>query len=196
MIYDGIRNDHGFANDPIKALVAPRPIGWISSLSKTGVSNLAPYSFFNLVSEDPHYVAFGTSEYKNTIANVEATREFAVNLVSHALKDAMNKTSGNFPPDSDEFEIAGIEKAPCKFIKPFCVKLSPAVLECRHFLTEPLPSDDGTVENWLVVGRVVGIQIQDEYIADGRVSTANMQLIARLGYSEYATVTEAWRMRR
>ncbi len=196
MFYDAVRNDHGFANDPFKALVAPRPVGWISTLSETGTANLAPYSYFNAFSQGPHYVAFGSGDYKDTIRNVEATREFAVNLVSFALRQDMNRSSAGVASHVDEFELAGIEKAPCQFIKVPRVAKSPACLECRLHQIMELPDDEGQVANWLVVGRVIGIHIDDQFIESGRVNTAAMNLVARLGYSEYATVTEAWRMRR
>ncbi len=196
MFYDAVRNDHGFANDPFKALVAPRPVGWISTLSETGTANLAPYSYFNAFSQGPHYVAFGSGDYKDTIRNVDATREFAVNLVSFALRQDMNRSSAGVASHVDEFELAGIEKAPCQFIKAPRVAKSPACLECRLHQIMELPDDEGQVANWLVVGRVIGIHIDDQFIESGRVNTAAMNLVARLGYSEYATVTEAWRMRR
>ena len=196
MFYDAIRNDHGFANDPFKALVAPRPVGWISTLSEAGAANLAPYSYFNAFSQDPHYVAFGSGDYKDSIRNVEATREFAVNLVSFELRQDMNRSSARVASHVDEFELAGIEKAPCQFIKAPRVARSPACLECRLHQIMELPDDEGQVANWLVVGRVIGIHIDDQFIESGRVNTAAMKLVARLGYSEYATVTEVWRMRR
>ncbi len=196
MFYDATRNQHGFPNDPFKALVAPRPVGWISTLSPAGNANLAPYSFFNAFSENPHYVAFGSTTYKDTLRNVEAAREFAVNLVSHEMREEMNQSSANVPAHVDEFEYAGIEKAPCQLIKSPRVAKSPATFECKlHHIVE-LPNDEGKVANWLVVGRVIGIHVDDRFIKEGRVNSAAMHLIARLGYSEYATVTEAWRMRR
>jgi flavin reductase (DIM6/NTAB) family NADH-FMN oxidoreductase RutF len=201
MFYDAVANKHGLPNDPFKALVAPRPIGWVSSLSKEGIVNLAPYSFFNAFAEDPHYVGVGasrrmTGSLKDTLANVEATGEFTLSLATWGLREAMNMTSANANPGIDEFDLAGLEKAPSRLIKPPRVKASPSALECRLFKIVELPSDDGSVENNLILGRVVGIHIDDRFIENGRVNTAAMQLIARLGYSEYATVAEAWRMRR
>lgn len=196
MFYDAIKNDHGFQYDPFKAIVAPRPIAWISTLSPEGGNNLAPYSFFNAFSEDPHYVAFGSGGRKHTLSNVEATGEFAVNIATHALREAMNASSAKVGAHVDEFGLAGLTAAPCRFIRCARVGESPVTLECRHFQTLPLPGDDGHVEDWLVVGRVIGVHIDDRFIQDGRVNTAAYQPIARLGYAQYATIENAWTMRR
>jgi flavin reductase (DIM6/NTAB) family NADH-FMN oxidoreductase RutF len=196
MFYDAVKNDHGFEYDPFKALVAPRPIAWVSSLSASGVANLAPFSYFNAFSQNPHYVAFGIGPVKDTLRNIEATREFAVNLPTWELRERMNATSAHVAPEVDEFELAGLTKAPCRLIGVPRVAESPVALECRLFQVVPLPDDKGNAEDHMVIGRVLGIHIDDRYINDGRVDTAAMRPIARLGYSEYATVTEAWRMRR
>jgi len=196
MFYDAVKNDHGLANDPFKALVAPRPIAWISTLGADGIANLAPYSFFNAFAQSPHYVAFGSGPRKDTLRNIEANGEFAVNLVSHGQREQMNATSASVGPKTDEFNLAGISRMPCRLIAPPRVADSPACLECRLFQVVPLPQDNGLADDFLVIGRVVGIHIDKRFISDGRVDTAPMQLVARLGYSEYATVTEAWRMRR
>ncbi|MFM8747032.1 MAG: flavin reductase family protein [Aestuariivirga sp.] len=169
-------------------------MGWISSVSAEGVANLAPYSYFNAFAQAPHYVAFGSGPPKDSLRNIEATGEFAVNLVSFDLREAMNASSAHVAVD--EFELAGLAKAPCRLIRPPRVAASPACLECRLHRIIPLPDDDGAAGDHMVIGRVLGIHIDDRYIADGRVDTVAMRPIARLGYSEYATVSEAWRMRR
>ena len=194
MFYDATKNDHGFQYDPFKAIVVPRPIGWVSSLSADGVANLAPYSYFNSFAQNPHYVAFGSGPHKDSLRNIEATGEFAFSLATFDLREKMNATSAHVK--IDEFELAGLTKAPCRMIAVPRVAESPAALECRLFQVVPLPGDDGHAENFMVIGRVVGIHIDDRFIHDGRVDTAAMKPIARLGYSEYATVTETWRMRR
>lgn len=194
MFYDAVKNDHGLAQDPFKAIVAPRPIAWISTLSSAGIANLAPYSFFNAFAQAPHYVAFGSGPPKDSLRNIEATGEFAVNLVPFGLREAMNASSAHVA--ADEFELAGLAKAACRLIRPPRVAESPACLECRLYQIVPLPGDDGVAGDHMVIGRVIGIHIDDRFIAEGRVDTVAMQLIARLGYSEYATVSEAWRMRR
>jgi flavin reductase (DIM6/NTAB) family NADH-FMN oxidoreductase RutF len=196
MFYDAVRNNHGLALDPFKAVMVPRPIGWISTLSVEGLANLAPYSFFNAFSDGPIYVAFGSGGRKDTLRNVEATGEFAFNLAIYELREAMNATSATVAPQVDEFELARLTKVPCQFIKAPRVGESPVCFECRYFQTVPLPDDDGHVQDWMVIGRVIGIHIDDRYIVNGRVNTAALQPLARLGYSEYATVDSTWRMRR
>ena len=196
MFYDAVKNNHGFEFDPFKAIVAPRPIGWISSVSAEGTANLAPYSYFNAMSQAPHYVVFGSGPRKDSLRNIEATGEFAVNLATFDLREKMSLTSAVVAAGVDEFELAGLSKAPCNLIKVPRVAESPACLECRLHQVVDLPSDDGVARNHLAIGRVVGIHIDDRFIAAGRVDTAAMRPIARMGYSEYATVTEAWRLRR
>jgi flavin reductase (DIM6/NTAB) family NADH-FMN oxidoreductase RutF len=196
MHYDAIDNTHGLPNDPFKALVAPRPIGWVSSMARNGVLNLAPYSFFNAIGEKPHYIVIGSSDMKDSLANIEATSEFVVNLATYELREQMNASSASVAPDVDEFMLAGLEPEPSRFVTPPRVKASPAALECRLFHIVPLPDDHGDAQQWAVIGRVVGVYIDDRFIKDGRVDTAAMRPIARLGYSEYATVETAWRMRR
>jgi flavin reductase (DIM6/NTAB) family NADH-FMN oxidoreductase RutF len=196
MFYDAVKNDHGFEVDPFKALVAPRPIAWVSSLSAEGVANLAPFSFFNAFSQQPHYIAFGIGPVKDTLRNIEATKDFAVSLATFDLREKMNTTSAHVGPEVDEFVLAGLAKAPCRIIAVPRVAESPVALECRLHQVVPLPDDTGHAEDFMVIGRVLGIHIDDRYIHEGRVDTAAMRPIARLGYSEYATVTEAWRMRR
>jgi flavin reductase (DIM6/NTAB) family NADH-FMN oxidoreductase RutF len=194
MFYDAVINDHGLPLDPFYALVGPRPIAWISTLSKSGKANLAPYSFYNAFSHNPSYVAFGSTGYKDTLRNIDENHEFVVNLAIHDLREAMNQSSARV--DQDEFEVAGLAKAECVKVKPPRVAASPVALECRHFRTLDLPNDAGEVSNYLVVGRVVGIHIDDRFIVDGRINTAAMKPIARLGYAEYATVEQVWKMRR
>ena len=194
MFYDAVKNDHGFAVDPFKAIVAPRPIGWVSTLSPEGVANLAPYSYFNAFSQSPHYVAFGSGAGKDSMRNIEATGEFTVSLATFGLREQMNASSAHVA--ADEFELAGLTKAPSQMVRPPRVAESPAALECCLHRIVSLPDDDGQVENFMIIGRVLGIHIDDRFIQEGRVNTAAMQPIARLGYSEYATVTEVWRMRR
>lgn len=194
MFYDAVKNDHGFQYDPFKAIVAPRPIGWVSTLSPEGKSNLAPYSYFNAFSQSPHYVAFGSGPRKDSMRNIEETGEFTFSLATFDLREQMNATSAHVT--EDEFELAGLTKASSHIVKPPRVAESPAALECCLHRIVPLPDDDGNAHNYLIIGRVLGVHIDDRFIVDGRVDTAAMRPIARLGYSEYATVSEVWRMRR
>jgi len=197
MFYDARKNDHGHEYDPFKAIVAPRPIGWISSLSPEGVVNLAPYSFFNAMSDNPHYVVFGSAGRKDSIRNIEATGEFVHNMATFKLREQMNASSAPVAEGVDEFELAGLEKAACKLVKPPRVAASPVAFECKYVKTVELPGHDNAAGGYaMVIGEVIGIHIDDGFIEDGRVNTAAMQPIARMGYSEYAVVTEAFRMRR
>lgn len=194
MFYETALNNHGLAQDPFKALVMPRPIGWISTVNKNGVDNLAPYSFFNAFSTEPYYVAFGSGGYKDTLTNISTTGEFAVNMATFDLREAMNLTST--AQGGDEFEMAGLQKARCQLIAASRVAESPVCLECRHFQTVSLPADNGVAQDFMVIGRVIGVHIEDRFIENGRVNSAAMKPILRMGYSEYATVDSAWRMRR
>jgi flavin reductase (DIM6/NTAB) family NADH-FMN oxidoreductase RutF len=202
MFYDARRNDHGLGVSPLKALVAPRPIGWIASLSPAGIVNLAPFSFFNVMSEDPIMVCFGPGgrkadrPVKDTRANVEATGEFVVNLATWDLREQMNATSAKLPAEVDEMALAGLTPAPSVMVKPPRVAESPAHLECRYWKTVELPTDDPDQPNAAIFGEVIGIHIRDDLIVDGRVDTARAKPIARLGYSEYAVVEKVFRMRR
>src|SRR5665648_1202380 len=118
MFYDAGANTHGLALDPFKALVAPRPIGWISTLGRNGVVNLAPYSFFNAVSEDPYFVMFSSGGRKDSRRNAEETGEFVCSLATYDLRDAMNRTSIPVGPDVNEMELAGLTPAPSRSVRP------------------------------------------------------------------------------
>ena len=189
MFYDAIENRHGLAHDPLKALLVPRPIGWISTISKAGIVNLAPYSFFNGVGEKPGYVVFGSAGIKDSLANITATGEFVCSMATYDLRDQMNTTSAPLPHGVDEFPIAGLTAAKSHIVKPPRVKESPASLECRHFQTIALPGAGRYNHSYnLVIGLIVGIHIDDRYIKNGIVDTAAMRPIARLGYMDYAVV--------
>ena len=118
MFYDAVANQHGLALDPFKALVAPRPIGWISTLGKNGVVNLAPYSFFNAVSEDPHFVMFASGGRKDSQRNAEETGEFVCSLATYDLREAMSRTSAAVGPEIDEMRLAGLTPAPSRLVAP------------------------------------------------------------------------------
>lgn len=202
MFYDARRNDHGLPISPFKALVVPRPIGWITSLSPAGVVNLAPYSFFNAMSEDPTFVCFGPGgrkadrAVKDSRANIEATGEFVLNLATWDLREQMNATSAKLPADIDEMQHAGLTPEPSRFVKPPRVAESPVHLECRYWKTVELPTKDPLEPNAAIFGEVVGIHIRDDLIVDGRVDITKAKPIARLGYSEYAVVEKSFSMRR
>jgi len=197
MFYDAVANNHGLALDPFNALIAPRPIGWISTLGKNGVVNLAPYSFFNAVSEDPHFVMFASGGRKDSQRNAEETGEFVCSLATYALCEAMRRTSAPVGPDVDEMRLAGLTPAPSRLVKPPRVAESPVAFECRYWRTIELPGrNGGQSENAIVLGQVVGVHIADEAIVEGRVDVTRLKPIARLGYGDYAVIEEVFTLPR
>jgi flavin reductase (DIM6/NTAB) family NADH-FMN oxidoreductase RutF len=189
VFYGTIENKHGLKHDPFKALVVPRPVGWVSTVGKGGTVNLAPYSFFNAVSERPHYVMFSSGGPKDSLRNVEETGEFVCSLATYALRHQVNMTSAVVPYGVDEFQLAGLTPAPSRLVKPPRVKESPVALECRHWKTIALPGGEARASYSVVFGQVVGIHIDDAFIRDGLVDTGALQPIARLGYREYGVIT-------
>lgn len=190
MHYDATGRHHGLPHDPFKALVAPRPIGWVASLGADGVANLAPYSFFNAVSDRPPLLMFASAGRKDSLRNIEASGEFTCSVATWALRDAMNLSSAAVAPGVDEFELAGLAKAPSRFVAPPRVAESPAAFECRLWKTLALPAPAGGEGYTVVFGEVVGIYVDDAFVRDGRVATAAMQPLARLGYMEYSVLRE------
>ena len=197
MFYDAVANTHGLKFDPFKALVAPRPIGWISTIGKTGVVNLAPYSFFNAVSTDPHFLMFASGGRKDSQRNAEETGEFVCSLATYELREAMNLTSAPVGPEVDEMQLAGLTGAPSRFVAPPRVKESPVAFECRYWRTIDLPGKDGAPgTHSIVLGQVVGVHIDDAAIVDGIVDVTRLKPIARLGYGDYAVVDEVFSLNR
>ncbi|MDR7038367.1 flavin reductase (DIM6/NTAB) family NADH-FMN oxidoreductase RutF [Methylobacterium sp. BE186] len=175
-------------HNPLKALVAPRPIGWISAMSREGALNLAPYSFFNAVADD--MVAFSSSGRKDAMTFAEEGGEFVCNLASFDLREAVNATSAPLPRGESEFAFAGLATAPSRKVRPPRVAAAPAAIECRWLQTVPLvPLDGGEPANFLVIGQVVSIYIDDRFVAEGRVDTGAMRPIMRAGYFDYFTAT-------
>jgi len=190
MFYETATNAHGLPHDPFKALVTPRPIGWITALSARGEINLSPYSFFNAVSERPPMVAFSSSGRKDAVTFVEETGEFVCNLATFDLREQMNRTSAALPRGENEMADAGLAAAPSRLVKPPRVADAPAALECKWLQTVPLaPLGGGEPGYHLVIGQVVGIHIDDRFIVDGVVDTAAMRPIARSGYRDYFVST-------
>lgn len=196
MFYETEENKHGLRHDPFKALVVPRPIGWISTLSPDGVLNLAPYSYFNGIADRPKFVMFSSGGRKDSVVNAEATGEFVCSMATYELKDEMNLTSAQVGPEVDEMELAKLASTPSKLVKPPRVARSPAALECKYHQTVTLPGVNGLDGNYLVIGQVVGIYIADEFIADGMVDITKYRPIARLGYMDYTVVDEVFSMMR
>lgn len=191
MFYETAANKHGLRHDPFKALIVPRPVGWISTVSRDGICNIAPYSFFNAFGEKPHYVAFASAGPKDSLLNVEETGEFVCSLATWDLRFNMNMTAAPVPRGVDEFPIGDLIAAQSRLVKPPRVKQSPAAFECKHWKTIDLPpAEEGGKSTYSVVfGRVVGVHIDDRFVKDGMVDTGAMRPIARLGYMDYAVVT-------
>ena len=196
----GTHLQSGLSHNPLKAIVSPRPIGWISSQGSDGSVNLAPYSYFNAISEQPPMVMFssapGVNTFKDSLRNVLETKEFVVNVVSAALGDAMNVSSGSFPYGTNEFDIAGLEMAACETVSVPRVKAAPAALECCLWQAIDLPTPDNGQASTVVTGTITGIHIADDVIVDGKVDVAAYQPLARLGYMDYAQITELFAMQR
>lgn len=203
MFYDVAKANHGMPNDPFKALVTPRPIGWVSTVDVQGRVNLAPFSFFNGVSDAPPMVmycpggAYGEQPAKHSLLNAKETGEFVVNIVSEALKEEMNATAAQVEMGIDEMKLAGLEPAASNYVRPPRVAKSPVALECKVWrIIDDLPGTGAMRPYAIVIGSVVGIHIDDRIIKDGRIDALAYRPVARLGYSEYTTVDNVWRMRR
>jgi flavin reductase (DIM6/NTAB) family NADH-FMN oxidoreductase RutF len=195
----GTHKEHGFKHDPFKAFVSPRPIGWIGSIDDQGRTNLAPYSFFNAMASNPPQVVFGSGSRpdgskKDSQLNIEQTGEFTVNIVAHALREEMNETSAALPHGESEYAAAGLEGAECRLIKPLRVAKAPIAFECVYLQTIELESWEPPHRNWMMLGKVIGIHVAEEVIVDGLADVTQWQPVARLGYFDYATVTEVFEM--
>ena len=196
MFYEPAKG-HGLDRDPFKALVAPRPIGWFTTLNGDGSVNLAPYSFFNAMADDPPVVCFsagGSEGAKDTARNAADTGEFVHNLVIRSLRDAMNISAREVPAGVDEARLAGLELAPSVVVSTPRVASSPVAFECRYLKTLEIPQNDAP--SLVVFGEVVGIHIDDDAIATGRFDPEAQGVIARLGYANYAVVGGTFRMER
>jgi flavin reductase (DIM6/NTAB) family NADH-FMN oxidoreductase RutF len=184
------RAGHGLPHDPFNAIVGPRPIGWISSRSRAGVLNLAPYSFFNAFNYVPPIVGFASIGYKDSVRNIEETGEFCWNLATRPLAERMNRTCAAVPPDTDEFALAGLEPAPSHMVGVPHVAESPVSMECRLSQLIQLQRADGEkVPTWLVLGEVVGVRIDRSLLKDGVYDTAAAEPILRGGGpADYFTI--------
>jgi flavin reductase (DIM6/NTAB) family NADH-FMN oxidoreductase RutF len=188
---------HGLPHDPSKAIVAPRPIGWISTIDRDGKVNLAPYSFFNAVSTRPFIVWFSSEGEKDSATMAAETGEFVANLVSRDLAEKMNRTAVDAPRGVSEFTYADLAMAPSRLVAPPRVAEAPAALECK--VTEILHPKalDGTQTSAIVVaGEVVGVHIDDAYLTNGLFDIVRAGNVSRLGYMDYASVNEIFSMRR
>ncbi|WP_375291201.1 flavin reductase family protein [Qipengyuania sp.] len=173
---------HRLPHDPLNAIVAPRPIGWVSTISSAGVRNLAPYSFFNLINYRPPLIAFSSIGFKDSVANVKETGEFVWNLATMAQADALNASSAGVEPGVDEFELAGLDGLPSQLVKPSRVAGSPVHFECKLTQLIQLETTGGAkIDSWLVIGEAVGIHIDPAMLENGVYQTARPRPITRGG---------------
>ncbi|WP_425045954.1 flavin reductase family protein [Primorskyibacter sp. S87] len=190
---------HGLPHNPFNAIITPRPIGWISTRDADGINNLAPYSFFNGVAYDPPQVMFASTgakddqeNTKDSVANIEATGVFCVNIVEYAKRDAMNASSATLSREADEFSHAGLIPDDCNTIPCARVSGAPAALECRLTQIVTLPG----ASNRVVFGEVVGIHLRDDCLRDGKFDVTTFQPLARLGYRDYSVVRDVFPLAR
>lgn len=188
---------HGLPHDPFKAIVAPRPIGWISSLGADGSLNLAPYSFFNALGTHPHLVMFSSEGQKDSVSFAGETGEFVANLVSRDLAEKMNASAVDAPRGVSEFDYAGLTAVPSRLVNAPRVGEALAALECKVTdILEPKGLDGRPAGNVIVFGEVVGVHIDEKVLTDGLFDVVKAGTVARLGYMDYAAVTETFQMRR
>ncbi len=193
------KDGHGLPHNPFNAVVTPRPIGWISTRGADGSDNLAPYSFFNAVAYVPPQVMFASTsakddrgDTKDSVANIRETGVFTVNIVEYAMRDAMNRTSGPWGREVNEFADAGIDKAQCETINCGYVSGAPAALECRMTQIVKIEGE----HNFVVFGEVTGVHLRDDCIIDGMFDVTTFQPVARLGYKDYSAVREVFSLTR
>ena len=197
----GEHKEAGLSFSPIKAIISPRPIGWISSRGKDGTFNLAPYSYFNAISENPPMVIFSSapsdsSQYKDSLRNVIEPEEFVVNVVSSALGDAMNITSAGLSYGESEFAAAKLDMADCRTVSVPRVANSPAALECKLWKIVELPKSKSATGGVMIIGMITGIHIDESVVKDGKVDVSVYQPLARLGYMDYARISDVFTMQR
>lgn len=177
------KDGHGLPHNPFTAIVAPRPIAWISTRGSMG-DNLAPYSFFNAVAYHPPQIMFASTGVKDTLRNIRETGVFAVNITSAAMFAAMSETSASLPHGTDEFTTAGVQKAECTLIPAPRVAGAPASLECRALQDVALAGKD----NILTIAEVIGIHLRDDCMVNGRFDLTRFHPMARAGYQDYARI--------
>lgn len=186
-----------FPHDPFKALVTPRPIGWISTLSAKGELNLAPYSYFNAFSSNPPIVGFSSEGEKDSMVFAMETGEFTWSMATWDLRDQMNASAASLPRGHSEFAHAKLDTAPSRLVRPPRVAASPAAFECRVTEVVKLKDVDGSDSGRrLVLGRVIGIHVDQRFVRQGRIDSAAMRPIARGGYDEYSVVDQVFSMPR
>lgn len=193
------KNGHGLPHNPFNAVVTPRPIGWISTRGSDGRDNLAPYSFFNAVAYEPPQVMFASTstkpdrgDTKDSVGNIRDTGFFAVNVVSYEMRDVMNQTSGPWDRETDEFDLARIDKAECSLIPCPRVANAPATLECKLTQIVQLPG----AANFTVFGEVVGVHLRDDCVVDGSFDVTTFNPLTRMGYRDYSVIRDVFSLAR
>ena len=201
MFYETDKNNHGLKHNPYKSVVIPRPIGWISTVSRAGVVNVAPFSQFNNLGYDPPYVMFSAGsdlrggQRKDSCINAIETGEFVCNMATYELREQVNVTAQAVAPDVDEAKLAGLEMIPSRLIRAPRIAASPVHLECVFYQCVVLPGHSiDNIAN-IVIGKVVGVHIKDEVLtADGKIDVKKIRPIARLGYADYTVVDTVFTM--
>lgn len=195
MFYEPDKNDHGLRYNPFKSICVPRAIAWVSSLSRDGVPNLAPFSQFTNVAYDPPHILFCPRADTDSAHNIADTGEFVVNMATYEMRQAVNATSAVVPPHVDEAALAGLEMAPSRLVKPRRVAASPAQLECKLYSIMLVPQRLSDRLCAIVIGRVVGVHIADDALTpEGRIDVAKIRPLARLGYLDYTSVESVFTM--
>ena len=197
MFYETKKNNHGLKYDPFKSCIIPRPIAWITTKSIDGVENCAPYSFFNAVASKPPMVMFANNGLsfigrgpRDTLTNVKDTNEFVINISTYKTKEQMNKTSARLEKDISEIEFASLDTLQSKLVKPRRLKDSPINMECVLFKIVDLPVLEDNNYNAVMIGKVIGIHIDDSYIKDGLFDTRKAKPLGRLGYMDYGVIND------
>ena len=198
MFFQPYQGERPLPYDPFKAIVAPRPIGWISALNRQGQVNLSPYSFFNAISTRPPLIMFSSEGMKEAMSFVADTGEFVCNLATWDLRHEMNLTSAPLPRGVSEFDFAGLEMAPSHLVKAPRVKKSPAALECKLSEIVPLKTHDGRpLDVFMAIGEVIGIYINDDFITpEGFFDPVKARTIARCGYQDYTEIASLFSITR
>ena len=203
MFYETKTNNHGLKYNPFKSCIIPRPIAWITTISNDGIDNCAPYSFFNGVSSDPPMVMFANngsaidgSGPRDTFSNIKENQEFVINISTFNTKDKMNKTSARLCRNVSEIEFASLETLDSRLVKPKRLKESPINMECKLYKIIDLPGITEDNYNGILIGNVIGIHINDEFIKDGKVDVKKIKPLARLGYFDYSVIDDFFSIKR
>lgn len=203
MFYETKKKNHGLKYDPFKSCIIPRPIAWITTVSNNGEDNCAPYSFFNGVASEPPMIMFANNGAavinegpKDTFSNIKDNKEFVVNIATYDNKDKMNHTCFPLGKGESEIDLAELETRESKIVKPKTLSASPINMECELHKIVDLPVNNKNEYNGIIIGKVLGIYIQDDYIVNGIIDVKKLKPLARLGYMDYSIVDSFFQMNR